>query len=172
MNMAKSFYDEIIERRIELAPIHDKIIPDGPHKKQRIISVESMKQQVFDYVAVELLEDVFNRSFGYYQCASIKGKGQICAKEAIESWVQHDQENTKWFIKTDIVNYFHSVSHVLLKNMLFGHVKSENTKYLVSKLLSTYTQGLSIGSYLSQYLANYFVSDIYHFMSEKNDTCR
>ena len=38
--------------------------------------------------------------------------------------------------------------------------------YILYTILDTYPEGLSIGSYLSQYLANLYMSDTYHYLAE------
>ena len=48
------------------------------------------------------------------------------------------------------------------------YIKNEPLLNLIEKLIGTFEAGLSIGSYLSQYLCNVFLSQIYHEIAEKN----
>lgn len=47
---------------------------DGSSGKVRRIGIQNIKQQLYDYIAVEALKPVLKR-IGEYQYASIKGRG-------------------------------------------------------------------------------------------------
>ncbi len=51
--------------------------------------------------------------------------------------------------------------------LLRKQVKNEDLLYLVEMLLRSYRQGLSIGSYLSQWLCNYYLSFAYHYAEQE-----
>lgn len=50
--------------------------------------------------------------------------------------------------------------------MLARDIKNKTVLYVLYTLIDTYKEGLCIGSYLCQYLANYYLSYAYHFISE------
>lgn len=54
-----------------------------------------------------------------------------------------------------------------LKRMLEKQVRNEDLLYLTFVLIDSFNQGLSIGSYLSQWLCNYYLSAAYHYAAEK-----
>lgn len=165
-NMAKEYYDEIINHNITFEPIATKERVDKSSNKVRLISTESIKQQIFDYICVDMMHDIFRRHLGAYQCASLPDRGQIYALEAIRNWIYNDRKGTKYFLKTDISDYFHSVNRDKVLDMVWDYTRNEQLLYIVNTILNTYTRGLSIGSYLSQYLANLFLSDVYHDLSQ------
>ena len=78
-NMAKEYYDEIINHNITFEPIVTKERVDKSSNKVRLISTESIKQQIFDYICVDMMQDIFRRHLGTYQCASLPDRGQIYA---------------------------------------------------------------------------------------------
>ena len=49
------------------------------------------------------------------------------------------------------------------------YVANEPLLWLIETLIRTFKQGLSIGSYLSQFLCNLYLSQVYHYMAESND---
>lgn len=168
ITMAKKYYIEIMTRDVHFAPIEYQTRYEPASQKTRIISIQSIKQLIFDYIVVIALGKLFENHFGAYQSASIPGRGQSHTKEAIEDWVRNDPKGTRYYIKTDVVNYFHSIDHELLYEMINKYVKDETVLYLIRVTFNTYDEiGLSIGSYMSQYLANFFMSDVYHIFSEK-----
>lgn len=162
-NIALRLQSEIINRKLELKPIWYKRKYDESSQKWRNIGMQDIKQQMFDYIAVCGLAELLPR-IGKYQCASIKGKGQIYCVKAIYSHIQNDK--IRYACKFDIRKYYESVDQTILMNWLYKHVKNEPLLWLIRELLQTFKRGLSIGSYLSQHLANLFLSDLYHNITE------
>ncbi len=153
------------DRSVSVEPIQyfDRIEPiSGKH---RVIGRESALHQCYDYVAVYGLMELFDAKIGYYQTASIPGKGQVFAKRAIEKWVRERQ--ARYFVKLDIRKYYPSIDQEELRTMLRKEVRNEALLYLVFCLLDQFPQGINIGSFLSQYLANYYASKAYHFAQER-----
>ncbi len=155
----------IRDRTVSVAPIQyfNRIEPiSGKH---RVIGRESALHQCYDYVAVFGLMELFDAKIGHYQTASLPGKGQIFAKKAIEKWIRERQ--ARYFVKLDIRKYYPSMSQEVLRSMLAKDVCNDALLYLTFYLLDQFPQGINIGSFLSQYLANYYASKAYHFAQER-----
>lgn len=163
---AVCLYEEIENRAIDLKPIDYQMRYDVSSEKMREIGIASIKQQVYDYVVVNACKKMFAAKIGYYQVASIKGKGQIFGKRAIERWIRKDPQGTRYYYKCDIKKYYPNVNKRILKRKLRRDIKDDDILYIVYTLLDTYKNGLCIGSYLSQYLANYYLSYAYHYITE------
>lgn len=164
--IANEMYLEIKERRIQIDPIFYEDRYDSSSKKTRKIGIASMKQQCYDYIAVNACKKMFLAKIGHYQCASLVNKGQVFGKRAIETWIRTNPSKCKWVFKADVKKFYPSVNHNLIKRYLKRDIKNIDVLYLLYKLIDTYEEGLCIGSYLSQYLANYFLSYPYHYVSE------
>jgi len=164
--IANEMYLEIKERQITLQPIKYEDRYDEISKKTRNIGISSMKQQCYDYIAVNATKKMFNAKIGHYQCASLKYKGQLFGKQAIETWIRTNPKKCKWVFKADVKKFYPSVKHDIIKKYLDRDIKNDDIKYLIFSLIDTYNEGLCIGSYLCQFLANYFLSYAYHFVSE------
>ena len=164
--IAEQMYLEIKERRLVVNPIKYEDRYDSIAKKTRKIGIASMKQQCFDYIAVNASKEMFLAKIGHYQCASLKDKGQLFGKNAIETWIRTNPNKCKWIFKCDIKKFYPSVGHNIIKKYIDRDIKNDDVKYLIYALIDTYDEGLCIGSYLCQYLANYFLSYAYHYVSE------
>ena len=110
---------------------------------------------------------MFMNKIGTYQCASIKGRGQIYGKKAIEKWIRKNPKSCKWIWKGDVKKFYPSVPHDKLKRLLRRDIKNDTVIYILFTLINTYDTGLCIGSYLSKSLANYYLSYAYHYLSEQ-----
>lgn len=155
--------EEIIKKSISFQAIwyRDKI--DGRSGKIRRIGIQNIKQQLYDYIAVEGLKPLLKR-IGEYQYASIPGRGCTKGKEVIHRWIQN--RKMRYFVKLDVKKCFESIDHEMLMNFLKRHVKNEKLLYLIQTLIDSFERGLSIGSYLSQYLCNLYMSILYHYIME------
>lgn len=163
----EDIYKEITTRSITLPQIKYEYRRDKCNGKLREIGISSMKQQLYDYIAVNICMDMFMAKIGTYQCASIKGRGQIYGKKAIEKWIRKNPRKCKYIAKCDIKKYYPSVDKDVLKRLLDRDIGSDDVRYIIFTLIDTYKQGLCIGSYLSQFLANYLLSYAYHFLDEQ-----
>lgn len=164
--IAEQMYLEIKEKRISLRPIKYDERYDEVAKKTRKIGIASMKQQCYDYIAVNAAKEMFLAKIGHYQCASLKYKGQLFGKTAVETWIRTNPNKCEWIFKADIKKFYPSVDHEILKKYIDRDIKNRDVKYLIYSLMDSYDEGLCIGSYLCQYLANYFLSYAYHYVSE------
>lgn len=164
--MCKKIFKEITEEKITLDPIKYEKRIDAGSLKEREIGISSMKQQCLDYIAVNACKPMFEAKIGHYQCASIKNKGQLFGKKAIETWIRTNPKKCRYIWKGDIRKFYNSVDHDILKRFLARDIKNKTVLYLLYTLIDTYKQGLCIGSYLCQFLANYLLSYAYHFVNE------
>ena len=140
---------------------------DGSSGKVRRIGIQNIKQQLYDYIAVEALKPVLKR-IGEYQYASIEGRGTVKGKEVISDWIRN--RNMRYFVKLDVRKCFESIDHGKMMEFLRRRVKNEPLLHLIETMLGSFERGLSIGSYLSQYLCNLYMSILYHEIKE--NMCR
>lgn len=136
---------------------------DGSSGKIRRIGIQNIKQQLYDYIAVEGLKPVLKR-IGEYQYASIEGRGTVKGKEVISHWIRN--RNMRYFVKLDVRKCFESIDQNKMMEYLRRLVKNEPLLDLIELLLRSFERGLSIGSYLSQYLCNLYMSILYHEIKE------
>lgn len=159
-DLAYTIQKELKERKLVYPPIWTKEIVDPSSFKVRTIGIQNIKQQIYDYIAVNGLDELTKR-IGEYQC-SYKGKGQVYGAKVIYKWVQNP--DIKYACQLDIKKYYDSVQHDKMINFLRKHVKNDDLLWLIETLIHSFDEGLSIGSYLSQLLANLYLSELYHYI--------
>lgn len=123
--------------------------------KRRIIGRETVRHQIFDWIAVTALMPMLKAKVGPHQCASIKGRGTGRVRQLVKRW--SFEGRFKYFIKMDVRKYYPSIDRPTLKKMLSRDVGDAQLLRLTFTLIDSYQggNGLNIGSYLSQWLANY-----------------
>lgn len=145
---------------ISFKPIayHDEIERNG---KVRHIGQESVKQQIADYIVLVALEDFINAKVGFYQVASVKGKGPLFAAKTVQKWVREDN---LCYVHGDIKKCYESIPICIVYHLLEKYIKSTDIMYLLKKILLTYDNGLGIGSALSLKLSQVILSYAYHYI--------
>ena len=156
--------EEIIHDAISFPPIWYREKVDGSSGKVRRIGIQNIKQQLYDYIAVEGLKPVLKR-IGEYQYASIENRGTTKGKEVISHWIRN--RDMRYFAKLDVRKCFESIDRYRLMEFLRQHAKNDRLLRLVELLIDSFEHGLSIGSYLSQYLCNLYMSILYHEIKER-----
>ena len=69
--IALEMQSELMNRKLNLKPIWYKRKYDDASRKWRTIGIQDIKQQMYDYIAVNAMADLIP-CIGKYQCASIK----------------------------------------------------------------------------------------------------
>lgn len=156
--------EELIQNKIKFKPIWYKEKIDASSQKVRRIGIQNIKQQIYDYIAAEAMKDFLKR-IGEYQCAALKHKGQSYGIKAIKKWLRN--KNIRYAGQCDIKKCYPSIDRKKVMEFLRKYIKNEPLLNLIALLIGTFETGLSIGSYLSQYLCNVFLSQIYHEIAER-----
>lgn len=162
--VTNDIHAEIIARNPKFPPIWYKKRKDSSSGKNREIGIQDVKQQIYDYVAVNALEPIGAR-IGVHQYASIKGRGPVRGMKKIYKWMR--DKTLRYYGKFDVKKCFESISREKMMEFLSRYIKNDPLLWLVDTLLKTFQKGLSIGSYLSQFLCNLYMSQLYHEISER-----
>lgn len=157
-------------RGLDLPAIHYFERVEPTNGKRRVIGRESAMQQYLGYVCVIAMQGLFEAKVGYHQCASVRGKGQRHARRYLQRWVRDRRETV--YAKIDINKFYPSVDRRALFAMLERDVANPDLVWLVEALVGTHDRGINIGSYLSQFLANYYLSDAYRYACRLSRTRR
>ena len=149
---------------LNFIPIWYKEKIDSSSQKVRRIGIQHISQQLFDYVAVYAMEDFLKR-IGDFQCASIPNKGSEYGIRFVRKWLK--EKDVRCVAQLDVKKCFPSIPKRKLITFINKYVANKDICWLVEKLISTFEEGLSIGSFLSQYLCNLYMSQLYHEISER-----
>lgn len=149
---------EVADRSLSFRPIKRYQHIEPTNGKARVIGIESVKQQVCDYAAVLALEDLLAAKVGFWQVASVRGKGQVMAANACRRWVRRGG----YYVHLDVRKCYPSISAEVVMGILKRYVRSADVLYLCRCLLDTYGGGLEIGSYFALRMAQLVLSFGYH----------
>lgn len=164
LRVVEQLRDEMLAYRLRLGRVFTQHRKDPSSGKVRRISILHIKQLLFDHVAVLGLAEV-QRRVGVYQCSGYVGKEAHYGARAVRRWLRG--QASRYAVQMDISHYFESIDHERLMAFLAQRVKNDDLLWLVRRLIGTCKKGLHVGSYLSQTLANLYLSGLYHEVGER-----
>ncbi|MCQ2359936.1 MAG: RNA-directed DNA polymerase [Paludibacteraceae bacterium] len=95
---------------------------------------------------------------------SIKGRGVTLAATKLQQVLY---EHPDWyFLQIDAKHFYQSIDHDVCKEAVRRVIKCPKTLRMVDAIIDTHDEGLAIGVYPSQYLANLVLSKVDHWAKE------
>lgn len=144
-----------------------KEIYDGISRKKRTIIVPSYMEQIVHHMAVNVLIPIFRSGMYEHSYASIPGRGAHKGKKFIKKWILHDTKNVKYCLKMDIKKYFDSVRHEIVKEKLKKIIHDKRFLKFLYEIIDVTEIGLPLGFYTSQWISNWFLQDLDHYIKEE-----
>jgi RNA-directed DNA polymerase len=160
----KKLQKSLKDKTFKTSKYIDKEINDKG-KKRVISKLPYYPDRIVHWAIMLVIEEVFLKNFIFDTYASIPKKGVHLAVERIKEVIK--KENVKYCLKLDIKKFFPSIDKEILKEKLKRKFKDPDLLWLLFEIIDSYNKGVPIGNYLSQYLANFYLSDLDHIMKEK-----
>lgn len=158
-------YDWIVQyENAEHTPVY---IYDGISRKERVIIVPTMEELIVQHNVVNALKPMFCRGMYEHTYASLPGRGAHKGKQVIEKWIRTDPKNCKYVLKMDIRHFFDSVPHDILKAKLRKTIHDEKMLDLLFRIIDVTEVGIPLGFYTSQWLSNWYLQGLDHYIKEK-----
>ena len=126
-----------------------------PYYPDRIVH-HAILQVILPALIKNLISDTY---------ACVPGRGiHKCARK-IQGILKDDPE-TMYCLKMDIRKFYPNIDHDIMKSRLRRIIKCERTLALLDEIIDSADTGMPIGNYLSQHLANLYLSGFDHWMKE------
>ena len=142
------------------SPLKQKIvIPD--HGKRRNIDCPSLKDHIIHWMLLLAIKEPLTRGMYEHSYGSIPKRGIDGARRTVERWIQHD-DKCKYFVKLDIRKFYPSIDQDRLKGMFRRIIKDEKILGVIDQIIDVAPSGLPIGTYTSQWFANFYLQGLDH----------
>lgn len=143
-------------------------INEGTSKKQRLIEKPRYNyEQVVHHIVVSACYDIFMQGMYEFSCGSVPNRGAHYGKKYIERWIHTDLKNCKYILKMDIRHFFESVDHDVLKAWLEKKIRDKRMLNILFLIIDGSEQGLPLGFYTSQWLSNFMLQPLDHYIKEQ-----
>ena len=144
-----------------------EIYDHSSHKVRTINCPLFWPDQIVHWAIIQVIRPVLMRGMSPFSCGSIPGRGIHYGQKYLRRWLSRDHKNTKYCLKLDVRKFYQSVGHAQLKAMLRRKIKDKQALALLDAIVDSYPQGLPIGYYTSQWLANFYLEDLDHYIKEQ-----
>lgn len=134
-------------------------------KERLVYRLPYFPDRIAHHAIMNILEPVFVSSFTADTYSCIKGRGIHSLLRKLRSDLK-DSTGTRYCLKFDITKFYPSIDHQVLKDLLRRKFKDQDLLWLLDEIIDS-APGLPIGNYLSQYLANFYLSYFDHWIKEK-----
>lgn len=134
--------------------------------KERIIyRLPYYPDRIVHHAIMNVLEPIWVKTFTYNTYSCIKGRGiEGCARR-VERLIKKYDGRPLYCLKIDIKKFYPSIKHHVLKRIVRRKIKDKDLLWLLDEIIDS-TDGLPIGNYLSQFLANLTLSPLMHIVNE------
>lgn len=134
--------------------------------KERIVyRLPYFPDRIAHHAIMNVLEPIFVNAFTADTYSCIKKRGIHKLLRNLKRDLK-DVSGTTYCLKFDIKKFYPSVDHDVLKVLLRRKFKDKDLLWLLDEIIDS-APGLPIGNYLSQYLANFYLSYFDHWIKEQ-----
>lgn len=134
-------------------------------KEREITMPNFFPDQIIHWAIMLQLKPIMMKGMYKYCCGSVPKRGISYGKNYIERIFATDKK-IKYCLKLDIKKYFPSVDCKIMLNLLKRKIKDNKAIELLHNILGD-GKGLPIGYYTSQWLSNFYLETLDHFIKEK-----
>lgn len=133
-------------------------------KERLVFRLPYFPDRIAHHAVMNILEDKFVATFTADTYSCIKGKGIHAALFSLRKALKN-KEATQYCLKMDIRKFYPSINHDTLKALLRRKFKDNDLMSFLDEIIDS-ADGLPIGNYLSQYLANFYLTYFDHWLKE------
>ncbi len=134
--------------------------------KKRTICAASFEERVVHHAVMNVCKEYFERHLIFDTYATREAKGVYAAIDRARIAMRR----YRYVAKLDVRKYFDSINHHVLKTKLSRLFKDRKLLQLFYSIIDSYhtlpCTGIPIGNLTSQYFANFYLSDLDHYIKE------
>lgn len=164
-------YDLVLNDSYVPTKPHNVTIHDKSSNKQRVIGVVPFYPDgIMHRLVTEVMKPVLMRGMYAHSCASIPNRGNAHASRYLKKALKH-RTNSKYCAKLDIKQYYPSLKPKNVIKALSRKIKDKKFLDLVYRIISSNSEdqeGMIIGFYVNQWLANFYLEPLDHAIIAMN----
>lgn len=135
-------------------------------KERLIFRLPYYPDRIVHHAIMNIMEPIWVSVFTYNTYSCIKGRGiDGCARQ-VEKIISRYKGKPLYCLKIDIRKFYPSIDHDVMKQIVRIKIKDKDLLWLLDEIIDS-ADGLPIGNYLSQYLANLYLAYFMHWVNER-----
>jgi len=131
--------------------------------KERRISALPFRDRVIHHAICSVIEPIFEKKFVYDSYACRKEKGTHAGVNRIQKFIK-EVNNNYYVLKCDVLKYFSSVNHEILKKIIRKKIADKKLLWLLDQIIDSAEAGIPIGNLTSQLFANIYLNELDEFI--------
>lgn len=144
-------------------------------KERHICRLPYFPDRIVHHAIMNVLEPIWVATFIESTYSCIKERGiHKCAID-VRNALDEDCAGTKYCLKIDIRKFYESIDHKTLKQIVRRKIKDVRLLKLIDEIIDSnntidgvkHGKGVPIGNYMSQYLANLYLTYFDHYVKEE-----
>lgn len=147
----------------ELTPKFEKL----SNKTRMIRKPKFFPDQIVHWCIMLQVSPLIMRGMDPYCCANVPKRGEGRIRHHLQKVISEDKRHCRYVLKYDVHHFYESINVPLLIKKVKKIIKDEKVIRLIDEVSHIEEHGLSIGTYTSQWLANYFLQEHDHFIREQ-----
>lgn len=138
----------------------EMIIHERTSGKTRLIQKPPIyPDQIIHWAVMLQISPIIMKGLDPYSCGSIPKRGERFVRETLKAKLKKAKGPIA-FLKYDIHHYYQSIDHQRLLKKLQRRIKDPKALSLLKEIIGAAKEGLPIGAYASQWLANFYLEDL------------
>nr|DAL48505.1 MAG TPA_asm: hypothetical protein [Caudoviricetes sp.] len=134
-------------------------------KERLIYRLPYFPDRILHHAIMNVMEPIWVSLFTEDTYSCIKNRGIHKAAAKVKKALKEDPEHTTYCLKMDVVKFYPSIDHDILKMILRKKIKDQDLLWLLDLIIDS-ADGVPIGNYLSQYFANLVLAYFDHWIKE------
>lgn len=157
----------LLSKTYKVSPYTIMKITDNT-KERTLMKLPYFPDRIIQWAIMLQINDIFMNTFCTHSCASIEKRG-IKRASALTDKFMKDKEHSSYCLKMDVRKFYNNINHEILKRLIRKKIKDKDLLDLLDLIIDSTpgNKGIPIGSYLSQYLANYYLTFFDHWLKEE-----
>lgn len=146
-------------------------------KERQICRLPYYPDRIVHHAIMNVMEPIWVSMFTADTYSCLKKRGIHACAQAVKRTLREHPEETTYCLKLDIRKFYPSINHAILKQILRRKLKDDRLLMLLDEIIDSHNTlppecirykgcGIPIGNYLSQYLANLYLTYFDHWLKE------
>lgn len=163
LNKLIKLQDDLRNHRYKTSPYTTFTIYEP--KERLIFRLPYYPDRIVHHAIMNIMEPIWVNIFTKNTYSCIKGRGIHKLVNDLKKALKSNPEGTKYCLKLDVKKFYPSINHDILKEIIRRKIKDEELLQVLDEIIDS-AEGVPIGNYLSQYLANLYLTYFDHWIKE------
>lgn len=135
-------------------------------KERLIYRLPYYPDRIVHHAVMNVLEPIWVKTFTYNTYSCIKGRGISGCSRQVGKIIKSFDGGPLYCLKLDITKFYPSINHDVAKILIRRKIKDKDLLWLLDEIIDS-ADGLPIGNYISQFVANLYLCYFMHYANER-----